>query len=360
MSPSTTIGSSSRVEGAVAHRHVDVALRVVPAAELLIRPGREEHVPVEAPAVHVQAAAVGGQVRPRRLLVQAPADVGDPVGLLVVERRHVVADDVGVELAADVDDAPLLDRELDRRAHVLLERVDDVARREHDLAVDSVVGAAGEEEPRRPVIPAARRVGEAVLGDHRIRPELVGHVGAECVREAKGLRLCQQLAAELDPLALIGRREELDEVLDRLHAEEDARPRVLDLELLLREQQEDGVDHEVGGLERLERRPVRRKRRRPDRPLARVAGKRGGGVRHPDVERGRTEPARCGQEGIGVVELLAALRQDRDHLAFLDSAEPELLLAEVDERAGADAEHPEPPQGVGKVRYTIFESQRRR
>src|SRR3712207_8594434 len=56
------------------------------------------------------------------------------------ERGHVLLEEVGVEARpADVLDAAGLDRELDRALHVRLEREDDVARRDDDLAVHAVV-----------------------------------------------------------------------------------------------------------------------------------------------------------------------------------------------------------------------------
>ena len=74
------------------------------------------------------AAAVGRERRPLRALVEAPADVREPVGVGIVEVGDVRPHQLGlVAVAADVGDPPRLDHELDRVDHVLLERQQDVA-----------------------------------------------------------------------------------------------------------------------------------------------------------------------------------------------------------------------------------------
>ena len=110
---------------------------------------------------------------------------------------------------------PVLDRQLDRRLHVRLEREDDVAGGDHDLAVDAVVGAAGEQEAGRPVVPAPGRVGVPVLRDDRVGAELVGDVGAGGVREAQRLAPCRAARSPCSTRSRsVARREHVAQVLD--------------------------------------------------------------------------------------------------------------------------------------------------
>src|SRR5215212_548594 len=66
------------LQRAAAHRHVDVTLRRVRAAELLVRSGREQDVPVERARVHADPALVVGEHAPLGGLEHPPADVRDP------------------------------------------------------------------------------------------------------------------------------------------------------------------------------------------------------------------------------------------------------------------------------------------
>ena len=138
------------------------------------------------------------------------------------------------------------------------------------------------------------------------------------------LGLAQQLAAELDALAQVLGRKQLHQVLDRLHAQEHAGAGVLDLELLLGEQQEHRVDHEVGGLQRLDRGAVLGERGGAHRPLAGVAAEVVRLARQAQVEGGGPELLDCAQERVGVLDSLIALGQDGDDLALLESAQLEL------------------------------------
>ncbi len=211
-------------------------------------------------------------------------------------------------------------------------RDDDVAAVDDDLAVDAVIRTAREQEAGGPVIPAARDVGVAVLRHHRVGAELVGHVGAGGVREAERLGVTEQLLAGLDAAALVERREQPLEVVDRLDAQEHARAGLLDLDLLAGEQQEHEVDHEVGLLERVDRGPVARERRDADHPRAGVAEQRRRSLGQADVEGRGAEAQRGRHERIGVVLALVHLRQDGDRLSLAQPAELELRGAQIDER----------------------------
>ena len=180
---------------------------MVRAADEVVRPGREEHVAGERPQLHAVAAAVGRERRPLGALVEAPADVREPVGVGVVEVGHVLADELGlVAVAADLGDPARLDRELDRLGHVLLERQQDVAAVDDDAAVDAVVLAAGQHHPaRRPVVPLPGLVDVAVLRLDRVA-DPVGDVGAGAVREAQRARRRQRLDGRVGAaLELVGR-----------------------------------------------------------------------------------------------------------------------------------------------------------
>ena len=258
--------------------------------------------------------------------------MGDAVGLLVVEVGDVVAQELGVEAAADVDDAALLDRDLDRVGDEPLERRDDdVAAVDDDLAVDAVVGAAGEEEARGPVIPAARRVGVAVLRHDGVVAELVGHIGAGGVREAERLGRGQELLAGLDAPALVEGREEAGEVVDRLDAEQHAGAGLLDLDLL-RENSRNirsitrsaCLSASIAG--RLSPSGVTPTVHAPASPMSVEEPRAGGrGTAWRRAPGGR-------HEGVGVVLALVHLREDGDALALTQSAELELLGAQLDER----------------------------
>src|SRR6185312_15480380 len=136
-------------------------------------------------------------------------------------------------------------------------------------------------------------------------------------------------------------------------AEQHPRAALLDLQLLLREEQEHEVDDEVGALQRVHRRVVAGQRRRADRPGACVAEQRGRRLRQPHVVGRRPEPQRGRHERVGVVEALVELRQHRDGLALTDPAQLELPGAEVDE--GGRGAHVWSPirEGVVVARYAI-------
>ena len=167
-------------QAAVAQRNVDVAGRVVGAAQLGVGAGGKQHVLVEGEGVHADLfLRIGDRhVVPVGMLVQAPADVRDGIGL-VVEAGHVVAHQIGFEAVALYrHHLALGDAQRHRVLHVLAEGADDVAAVYHHGAVDAVVVALREEEAGRPVVPAAGLVGVAVFGDDRVFAELVGDVGA--------------------------------------------------------------------------------------------------------------------------------------------------------------------------------------
>ena len=96
-------------QAAAAHRDIEVAVRVVGPAGLRVRAGREQHVAVERAGLHPVAAPIGREGRPLRLLVHPPADVREAVGVGIVEVRHVLAHELGVEAALDLADPPGFD-----------------------------------------------------------------------------------------------------------------------------------------------------------------------------------------------------------------------------------------------------------
>jgi hypothetical protein len=135
--------------------------------------------------------------------------------------------------------------------------------------------------------------------------------------------------SRLDATAKVGRREEAGELVHGVGAEEDARSGALDLELLLREEQEDEVDDQVGALERLDGRPIAGERRCADGPGADLAVEARRRLGQAEMERARTECGRGREKGIGVVEALVALGDDGDRLALVNLAELELSNAEL-------------------------------
>jgi hypothetical protein len=109
------------------------------------------------------------------------------------------------------------------------------------------------------VIPLTRLVREPVLADGRVRAELVDNIRAGGVRETERAGLREELEGDVDATLELQRGEEPREDVDRLDARENPRPRRLDLNELLRVQEEHHVDDHVGLHDRsvLEHRAVR-------------------------------------------------------------------------------------------------------
>jgi hypothetical protein len=96
-------------------------------------------------------------------------------------------------------------------------------------------------------------------------------------------------------------------------------------------EQEHDVDDDVRALQRLHRGAVSGERRRAHGPHAHIAADPERRLLQPELERGRAEPGGRGQERVDVAGALVALRDDDERLALGDGAQPELLLAEIDE-----------------------------
>lgn len=126
---------------------------------------------------------------PLGVLVEAPADVAHAHPTRIVETFHVGLDQIGIEAAPDIGNPAILDRIGDGVAYVNVLRQQDVARSDDDGAVDAVIVATGEDEPGRPVVPAAGLVGACIFGDGGIGVELVSDIGAVRRGNAHDLRL---------------------------------------------------------------------------------------------------------------------------------------------------------------------------
>jgi hypothetical protein len=111
------------------------------------------------------------------------------------------------------------------------------------------------------MIPAARLIRVAVLRDHRILAEVIRDVRARARGYVHALGRGQSLFRRLDAPAQLDSWKQLDDVLDRLAAEQDARAGFLDLGLFRRPQQADEIDDDVGLLQGLDRTAVAAQRR---------------------------------------------------------------------------------------------------
>ena len=305
---------------------------MVRPSEELVRPRREEHVAVERPQLHTVPPLVGGKCRPFGALVEPPADVRESVCIRIVEIRHVLAHELAIDTATNVGDPPRLDPELDRSLDVAFERQKNVARRDDDTTVDPVVGAARDHHATGgPVIPPARGVDEAILLLHGVA-DPIGHVRACLVREAEDACLGEELRRDVRPPAQLGGREQAREEIDRLDAGEDARTGTLDLGQLLGEQEKQRLHHHVGALEHLDRGSIAFERGVTDSPDPDVAVTRGRRVGQAQVHDGGAETLTRHHERIGIIGPLVSLRQNDEALARTERTQPQLALAQVDER----------------------------
>ena len=116
-----------QVEAVAPHRDVEVARRVIRAAELVVRADREHDVAVERPQLHPHPATELRQPVPVRPLVKPPPDMRHPVPSGVAETLDVGRQQLGVESAPDVADEALLDRQGHRCLDVGVERQQDIA-----------------------------------------------------------------------------------------------------------------------------------------------------------------------------------------------------------------------------------------
>src|SRR6266508_2224949 len=151
-------------DGAVAHRHVVVALGGALAAALRVGAGGEQEIAGEAARAGVVALGVGAAERdrvPAALRVEPPAKMRDGVAVEVVGARLVavepVAHQLGVEAALDLADKTVADVEPHLVLHVAaIGQHDDVAGREHHSAVGRYLVREGVHVAGAPVVEAAR------------------------------------------------------------------------------------------------------------------------------------------------------------------------------------------------------------
>src|SRR5271169_857159 len=155
-----------------------MASGVVWATELVIRACRKHPVAVEGAQFHAHAAGELGQTMPLGAMVESPADMTHSHAARIFEFSHVGFDEFCLEPAADILNKALFDRVGDGLAHVGVEGQKDIARSEHDLAVNAIVSATGEYEGGWPMIPAPWLVGVAIFGDRWIHAEFVDDVRA--------------------------------------------------------------------------------------------------------------------------------------------------------------------------------------
>ncbi len=308
---------------AVAQRDVEMAGRIVAAAELRVRAGREQHVAVERAAVlarRLRRERARPHEAPARIGVEAPADMRYGKCARIVEALHEVAHQGAVEAATlDVDDIAGLYPQRDRRGHVAHERQQDVAGIDDDRAVDAIVVGGGVEERARPGIPPPGPVGEAVLLRDVILAHAIGHVGPCRRGDAKRLGLGQHLGAGLDALPCVRTREHPLQHVERLDHQQHAGSGLGDLGLLRGPQQPHQVDDEIGTLEGFDRGGVAAQgiagAERAAWPLLDV-----------DVQPFGTELVGGREERFSVVEPDPILGQNADGLVRQDLAELELLL----------------------------------
>src|SRR5262249_39075020 len=134
---------------------------------------REEKIAIEGAAVLTERRFLveHPKRRPLRARLQSPTDVRDRVDLGISEELHIGSQELGVEATLDGADIAVGGGELDRRTDIVLERKYDVAGVDDDLALGRALVRPGDEEPARPVVPAAGLVGKAVFGNDGIAAE---------------------------------------------------------------------------------------------------------------------------------------------------------------------------------------------
>ena len=301
-------------------------MRVVWAAQLVVRAGREHDVAVEAARLHAHAAlkGAGHEVVPFRVRVHAPAHMAHAVAAPVVEAVHVGFDDLRLEPATNVGDPALLDGVGDRFAHHQVLGQQDVARRHDDGAVNAVIVPAREHEARRPVVPAAGCVGAGIFRHGRIGVQLVGHIRAVGRGDAHDLGLFQDAGRDLDLLAQLGIGQHPRQQFGRLDGGQDAGAGGLDGELLGAEQQEDAVDQHVALPQRLDRLGHGGKAGLAHGP---AIGRQGRGQAH--VIHLCAQPLAGGHEGVGIVQPLGALRQHDQAFAVAHARHLQLMQADL-------------------------------
>ena len=151
------------------------------AAGVFVGTRREEEVPLECAQLDAVGLALVDHHEgiPARGGIHAPADVTHAVGLFLVEGGEIRAQQVGIEIVAiDVDDTVIGDRQTHRVAHVLLEGEVDIARCQHDRAVDRTRRRKRDDQAARPVRDRARSVGRAPRASGEGASEADSEVGA--------------------------------------------------------------------------------------------------------------------------------------------------------------------------------------
>ena len=310
-----------KVEVRPAQRNVDVAGRVVAAAELGVGPEREQHIAVERQRVDADlrvARPRHGIVEPCGVLAEPPADMRDGIGARIVEGAHVAGEQRGIRAVAfDRDDHAVADRQRHRPLDIAAEIGDEIARHHDEAAVDAAVIALAQHLPGREMIPAAGRVGVAVLRQHGIGPHLEVERRAGIGGDAQMAGGGEQHCAMLDPSPEVAVGEHLAQDVERLAHHQHPRAGGGDLGLLGREEQAHEVDHDIGRLQRLDGRPVAGKRV----AAGEVPALAERAPRHVDLENARAEVARRQQERVGIVGAYVAFGQHDRGLADADPAE---------------------------------------
>ncbi len=261
----------------------------------------------------------------------------DRIAFGVGERVHVVAQQVGVDAAFDARRVTAFDGQRDRLAHVVLLRQQDVAAVDHDRAARGAIVRIGQREAARPVIPAARRVDEAVFGGRRELAERAHERGAGRRAHAHLARGGDFLRCGEHARAVGQGRHHPHQHFGRLDREQDLRARFQDVVLLGREQQRHQVEHEVALAQRGDRGAVAGQRRRAE-VGERVAAECLVAVDGRQVEPvdDRAERLRRDQRARQRLRMGGRARQDRDGLARLEARQREDLLPRVDQLGIAD------------------------
>ncbi|MPL92114.1 hypothetical protein SDC9_38211 [bioreactor metagenome] len=243
---------------AAAQRDVEVAGRVAVAAGLGVRAGGEQEIALVTAAVHAERrlAVVKAERGPAGPMLEPPADMGHVIGVGIAEGLHEAADVFRGHAALDPRHDALLDGEHGAVGGIALERQQDVARVDHDLALGRALVGPARDHAARPMVPAAGLVGQAELFQHRILAEAAAEIGAGLRGHGHLARLAHEDAGALDLGLRLGRRDHPQHGLGRLDGEQHPGAGLQDLFLLGREQHLHRVDHQIGGLQRGERRGV--------------------------------------------------------------------------------------------------------
>ena len=181
-----------------------------------------------------------------------------------------------------------------------------------------VLHRGGGDEAGRPMIPAPRLVGHAVLDRHGPAGLRHGEVGAGGRRDADRRRRRQPFAAADRARLHFGARQQAQQAIVRLAHAQDACSGRQDLVLLVGIQHPAGgdIEHEVGRLHRRE--DQWRRRCAPHRPFEVVRHRR-----LDDLARLRAEVLRGRQEGRRILRVGQRVRVDDDAFAARHVGEPQ-------------------------------------